>query len=105
MNDATTPQTMTVLVAYALPEQQWVESVSVSRGATVQQVLDAARSIPPFDGANPDVRIDLDAVPTGVWGEPCDRDRVLREGDRVELYRPLAVDPMTARREAAKRSD
>lgn len=40
----------------------------------------------------------LDALPCGVWGRPCGREAVLRDGDRVELYRPLQVDPKEARR-------
>lgn len=33
----------------------------------------------------------------GVWGRPVDRDTSLREGDRVEIYRPLMMDPREAR--------
>ncbi len=38
----------------------------------------------------------------GIFGEPCERDQILRNGDRLELYRPLAVDPKAARRARAK---
>ncbi|MFM8844328.1 MAG: RnfH family protein, partial [Gammaproteobacteria bacterium] len=41
-------------------------------------------------------------APIGIFVEPCERDQILREGDRVELYRPLAVDPKAARRARAK---
>ncbi len=34
----------------------------------------------------------------GVWGVHCDDSQVLQDGDRVELYRPLAADPKEARR-------
>ncbi len=40
----------------------------------------------------------LDDLPCAVWGVLCSRDVVLRHDDRVELYRPLQVDPMQARR-------
>jgi uncharacterized protein len=40
----------------------------------------------------------IDAVLVGVWGRRCDLTRVLRDGDRVELYRTLTVDPKEARR-------
>ena len=43
--------------------------------------------------------MDLAALPTGIWGALCDRGAVLRDRDRVELYRPLRVDPKQARRE------
>jgi putative ubiquitin-RnfH superfamily antitoxin RatB of RatAB toxin-antitoxin module len=39
-----------------------------------------------------------EGLATGVWGRRQPADRVLREGDRVEIYRPLCVDPKEARR-------
>jgi len=41
---------------------------------------------------------DWDAAPTGIFGEPHTRDYVPADGDRIELYRPLQVDPRTRRR-------
>lgn len=41
----------------------------------------------------------LDGLPVGVWGAFCERDAPLRDRDRVELYRPLLVDPKEARRQ------
>jgi putative ubiquitin-RnfH superfamily antitoxin RatB of RatAB toxin-antitoxin module len=38
-------------------------------------------------------------LPVGVWGRKARLDHVLREGDRVEIYRPLQIDPKLARRE------
>ena len=35
----------------------------------------------------------------GIWGKSCTPNQQLREGDRVEIYRPLLVDPKVARRE------
>lgn len=45
----------------------------------------------------------LDAVQTGVWGRVQALDAALRDGDRVEIYRPLTVDPKEARRLRYKR--
>ncbi len=39
------------------------------------------------------------ALCVGIWGRTVDLNRVLEQGDRVEFYRPLAVDPKVARRE------
>jgi putative ubiquitin-RnfH superfamily antitoxin RatB of RatAB toxin-antitoxin module len=47
--------------------------------------------------AMPDAEVD--ALQTGVWGRKQTPDYPLRDGDRVELYRPLKVDPKVARRE------
>lgn len=43
--------------------------------------------------------IEIDALQTGIWGRKTRPDEVLRDGDRVELYRALKVDPKVARRE------
>ncbi len=42
--------------------------------------------------------LSIDAVRCGVWGRRCDLAHVLRDGDRVEIYRRLTVDPKEARR-------
>jgi putative ubiquitin-RnfH superfamily antitoxin RatB of RatAB toxin-antitoxin module len=42
---------------------------------------------------------EVDALQTGIWGRKLPPDHVLRDGDRVELYRALKVDPKVARRE------
>ncbi len=41
----------------------------------------------------------IDGLPVGIWGAFCDRGDRLRDRDRVELYRPLRVDPKDARRQ------
>jgi putative ubiquitin-RnfH superfamily antitoxin RatB of RatAB toxin-antitoxin module len=41
----------------------------------------------------------IDALQPGIWGRKLPADHGVREGDRVELYRPLKVDPKVARRE------
>ena len=46
--------------------------------------------------------VDIDSLPAGVWGHPVERDAILKDGDRVELYRPLLRDPREARRELAQ---
>ena len=45
----------------------------------------------------------VDALQTGIWGRKQPHDQLLREGDRVELYRALKVDPKVARRERFSR--
>lgn len=60
-------------------------------GATLAQALVAA-------GLRSEV-VDDSAGMTGVWGRKCGLQTVLAEGDRVELYQPLLVDPKVARRE------
>ena len=83
---------MQVEVVFALAEKQVLLSVEVSTGATVGDAIDRsglAREFPDYD---------IRALQAGIWGKPADFDHPVRDGDRVELYRPLAMDPRDARR-------
>ncbi len=60
------------------------------------RLIDALRESALLAGI-PDVEVDT--LQTGIWGRKLPSDHVLRDGDRVELYRPLKVDPKVARRE------
>ncbi|URL57089.1 RnfH family protein [Luteibacter flocculans] len=85
-----------VEVAYAGPEGQVVLKLGVPEGTTAwQAVQQAAPALPA--GVMPDpTRI-------GIFAKKVAPERVLEEGDRVELYRPLTLDPMEARRRRASR--
>jgi len=85
-----------VTVAVALPDHQAVIELELPRGATVADAIAAARVSEKFPA------LDVDAMETGVWSRVVARDRRLREGDRVELYRALRADPKTMRRARAK---
>ena len=66
--------------------------VTVAAGATLLEALRASGVLerhPQLDPARHAV---------GIWGRVCALDTVLKEGDRVEIYRPLQVDPKEARR-------
>ena len=88
---------MRVEVVYALPLKQDVVSLDVAAGATVGQALAASGML----ARHPD--IDLRVARLGVWGRSTTLDALLREGDRVEIYRPLQVDPKEVRRRRAAR--
>jgi putative ubiquitin-RnfH superfamily antitoxin RatB of RatAB toxin-antitoxin module len=62
-------------------------------GATVADALNASG----MQARHPER--DLSQLPVGLWGAFCARSDVLRDRDRVELYRPLQVDPKQARRQ------
>ena len=72
-------------------------TLSVPTGATA---LDAIRAGGLLDGA---ADIDPSTQVAGVWGRACALSTVLKPGDRVEVYRPLAMDPKEARRQRATR--
>jgi putative ubiquitin-RnfH superfamily antitoxin RatB of RatAB toxin-antitoxin module len=83
---------MQVEVVFALPERQLLEVVQVPDDATVADAIRRSGVARMF----PDV--DIDALQAGIWGKPVDHDQALKDGDRVEIYRPLELDPREARR-------
>lgn len=85
-----------VSVAIALPDRQHVVEIVLPDASRVWDAL-----------AAPEVRerlrgLDADSLEVGIWSRRCARDAELREGDRVEIYRPLAADPKAMRRERAR---
>ena len=88
-------ETIEVEVAYARPERQLILKVEVPAGTTA---IEAAR-LSGIEEQFPEIRLGQDRL--GVFGKLCKDDRVLHPGDRVEIYRPLLVDPRAARRELA----
>ncbi len=87
---------LSVEVAYAGPEGQVVLALAVPSGTTAWQAVELARSRLPA-GVTPDL------ARLGIFSKKVAADRELEEGDRVELYLPLTLDPMEARRRRAKR--
>lgn len=84
--------------AAELPGWQGELVLEVPDGATVADVLHFAR-------AHVGVAVDeafWASAPAGIFGEVCERNRMIAEGDRIEIYRPLTVDPKAARRERAR---
>lgn len=80
-----------VQVCYALPERQTLVAVDVPAGATVRDAIDASGVLALY----PD--IDLAKLKTGIFGKLAALDAAVADGDRVEIYRPLIVDPKVAR--------
>jgi putative ubiquitin-RnfH superfamily antitoxin RatB of RatAB toxin-antitoxin module len=83
-------------VVYALPEYAWTASLELPDGATAAEA--AARSafaatIPGFDAS---------ALSYAIFGKPISAATLLRDGDRLELLRPLTADPKQARRKRAQ---
>ena len=82
-------------VVFATPARQWLWQVELADEATVADALLAARST----ATDAEVPWEADV---GIFGELCDRNTVLRDGDRVEIYLPLKLDPKESRRERAR---
>jgi hypothetical protein len=87
---------ISVEVAFALPDVQVLVTVSMEAGASVADAVQQSGIPERF----PERR--LDALQTGIWGRPVERSCRISDGDRVELYRPLQLDPREARRRLAE---
>lgn len=88
-------------VAWASPARQWLESLQVADGCTLLDALaqsGLARSEPSL--------LPWTACVLGVWGEVerSPATRILRDGDRIEIYRPLTRDPKAARQARARQA-
>ena len=87
-----------VEVAYALPDDQAVIRIDVPPGTTVDEAIRLSGITERFPGLDPD------AADVGIFGKVVtDRGRVLEAGERVEIYRPLRIDPKAARAARASR--
>ena len=89
-----TPQ-LRIEVLQAWPQRQMRVNLLLPEGSRVADAL-----------AHPQILAlwpDAAQLPFGVFGQRCHGDRLLRDGDRIELYRELLIDPKAARRERAAR--
>lgn len=88
-----------VEVVYALPDGQTVIALTVPAGTTVQGAVAASGIL--GEGKDPDI----DGCMLGIYGRRVAPGTAVREGDRIEIYRPLIADPKESRRRrAAKRA-
>jgi uncharacterized protein len=83
-------------VVYALPENQIMRQITVPSGTTARQAVELSAIIDLFP------EIDLAHNKLGIFGRLVKPGTILCEGDRVEVYRPLMVDPKENRRRRAK---
>ena len=96
--DAGAEARIAVAVAYSpAPERVDHVALRLPAGATVNEALRESGLLL----RHPE--IDLAVQKVGVWGKLCPLDHALRDGDRVEVYRPLKVDPKEARRQRYRR--
>jgi len=86
---------MIVEVAYALPDKQSLISLEVEEGTTIKEAIEASGVLDTYD------QIDLTRDKVGIFSKFSTLDTVLREKDRVEIYRPLIADPKKVRKERA----
>ena len=85
-----------VEVAYARVDVQRILSVELEAGSTVETAIKTSGILNIFP------EIDLQKQKIGIFGKLCQLSDVVHDGDRIEIYRPLIIDPKEARRAKAK---
>ena len=83
---------MKVEVVYAFPEQQAMIILDASGKSTVAQVIHLSNVLVHYP------EIDLQKNKVGIFGKKVDLQHIVQAGDRIEIYRPLTIDPKEARR-------
>ncbi|MBH3412355.1 MULTISPECIES: RnfH family protein [Pseudomonas] len=89
-----------VEVAYATAERQWLLACEVPDGVTVREALRLSGI------AGQVIGLDIAHCPVGIFGKVVAdaQERVVEEGDRLEIYRPLLLDPVEARKQRAAKA-
>ncbi len=92
------PDKLVVEVAYALPEKQYLQRVTLEEGATVEEAIRASGLL--------ELRTDIDLAKNkvGIYSRPVKLTDTVQDGDRVEIYRPLIADPKALRRQRDEKS-
>ncbi len=84
-----------VQVCYAQRDKQELVSLALPAGATLQQALEASGLLAKYP------EIDLKKNKFGIFAKLSKLDALLRDNDRVEIYRPLIADPKEVRKQRA----
>jgi uncharacterized protein len=85
-----------VEVVYAMPDEQFLMKSEVPEGTTIAEAI----KLSGIQDKHPE--IDLEKGKFGIFGKLSKTDTVLREKDRIEIYRPLIADPKEVRRKRAE---
>lgn len=89
---------LTIEVVYGLPERQKIMVTQVAPGTCVGEAIEQSGIRQFFS------EIDLDKNAVGIWNKTCKLTDGLRDGDRIEIYRPLIADPKEIRRRRAEKA-
>ncbi|MGH8222969.1 MAG: RnfH family protein [Woeseiaceae bacterium] len=84
-----------VEIAFGTRDRQELLELTVPAGTTVTDALSRSHIAELFPGEQ------IDRLAVGIWGRPVAGTTRLKEGDRIEIYRPLVMDPREARRRLA----
>lgn len=89
------PKSIAIEVSYALTDQHILMALQVSALCTVRQAIELSGILKQHP------EIDLEKHKVGIFSKQVSLEQLLVEGDRIEIYRPLLIDPKQARRAKA----
>ena len=89
------PDKIMIEVSYALPKKQIIIPILVSKDISVKEAIELSGILKKFK------EIDLSLNQVGIFGKLTTLDKILRDRDRIEIYRPLIADPKEIRRKRA----
>ena len=92
------PEEILVEVAYSLPEEQVIIPIKVPTKFNVKQAIEKSGILKKFSS------IDLSKNKVGIFGKQTTLDQLLKDRDRIEIYRPLILDPKEMRRKRAAKN-
>ena len=86
-------------VVYGLPDKQALKKMNVQNGCTAREAVCQSGLDEIFS------ELDLQTAPLGIFGKSVKDETLLRDKDRIEIYRPLLIDPKEARRKRVQNQD
>lgn len=89
---------ITIEVTFALPTKQSLLSLKVADGTSIEAAIEQSGILTMYP------EIDLEKNKVGVWSKNKKLHDTLREGDRIEIYRPLIADPKAVRKRRAEQA-
>lgn len=93
-----TSKKITIEVIYALPNKQEIISLEVDNSCTVEQVIKLSKVLETYP------ELDFENIQVGIFSKKCKLTDNLHDFDRIEIYRPLIIDPKQARKNRANKS-
>jgi putative ubiquitin-RnfH superfamily antitoxin RatB of RatAB toxin-antitoxin module len=88
-----------VYVCYGTAQEEFIRPMKVEQGTTIGQAIEQSGVLAQYP------EINLVTQPVGIYAKKKTLDTVLRERDRIEIYRPLVADPKDSRRRRAAKKD
>lgn len=95
----TLADSLQVYVSYATAQREFLRLLRVPQGTTIGQAVETSGVLAEFP------EINLVTQPVGIYAKKKTLDTVLRDRDRIEIYRPLIADPKDSRRKRAAKKD